>query len=301
MIRSSARVMAGVAVLSLAVHAAAAILVFQSPTAEMQGGTSGAVKARLGTSFADFAAGTLVPTDPDAVDRAVPAAVQQVEHGTPLAPVSPEESADRLAPISPEGSESVILPNATRSEAYAALPVARSVPVKTAQSAPVAANRPALETLKASTSSAVEQSLRPNARSSPSSPTRTTDPTETQGNNDRNAVAGTVSGSATGLDPQRSARVGTSTEQGNANANNYPGEVLRRIAGVPKPRVDRSARAVVQFSIGGEGSLRSIAVAQSSGSSRFDSAALRVIQSAAPFPPPPPGAQRRFRITIEGR
>ena len=87
---------------------------------------------------------------------------------------------------------------------------------------------------------------------------------------------------------------------GNAAAKNYPGQVMRKIARVPKPRVGSTGTATVRFTISGSGGLASASVVRSSGASSLDRAALKVIQRAAPFPKPPAGAQRSYTIKIRG-
>ncbi|MEO0634986.1 MAG: TonB family protein [Pseudomonadota bacterium] len=43
-----------------------------------------------------------------------------------------------------------------------------------------------------------------------------------------------------------------------------------------------------------------MSIRRSSGSAELDRAAIQMIQRAAPFPPPPPGAQRSFNMPIRG-
>jgi len=93
----------------------------------------------------------------------------------------------------------------------------------------------------------------------------------------------------------------TQTSAGNASASNYPGLVMRRISRAGRPRVNARGAAVVAFSIASGGGLVSVSIARSSGSSVLDRAALRMVQSAAPFPKPPTGARRSFTIQIQGR
>ncbi|WP_156883657.1 energy transducer TonB family protein, partial [Salipiger mucosus] len=49
------------------------------------------------------------------------------------------------------------------------------------------------------------------------------------------------------------------------------------------------------------GGLAGVSIARSSGSRRLDRDAMRVIQRAAPFPPPPSGARRSYSIQIVGQ
>lgn len=69
-----------------------------------------------------------------------------------------------------------------------------------------------------------------------------------------------------------------------------------------RARGDRG-RVVADLSVTRTGALRSVRLARSSGSERFDRAALALIEAAAPFPPAPAGVGEtaRFTIPIERR
>ncbi|MFP4405629.1 energy transducer TonB, partial [Rhodosalinus sp.] len=121
-----------------------------------------------------------------------------------------------------------------------------------------------------------------------------------QGNAEQNARAGQASGEAQAEAVSRGAG-GPSRETGNAAASNYPGEVMRKLSRVRRPSVSARGAAVVTFRIAPGGALAGVSIARSSGSTRLDRAALAMVQRAAPFPPPPRGAQRSFSIEIAGR
>ena len=53
-------------------------------------------------------------------------------------------------------------------------------------------------------------------------------------------------------------------------------------------------QVIVAFSIGDTGEIVDLSVVQSSGNAALDALGLEMIRSAAPFPPPPPEAQRSF-------
>ena len=120
-----------------------------------------------------------------------------------------------------------------------------------------------------------------------------------------NAKSNNTQGAEAGSKMAKAAALETSlkkiSQSGNAAASNYPGHVMRRIARVPKPRVNNRDTAMISFSVSSNGGLAEATVARSSGSARLDQAALRVVLQAAPFPRPPEGAQRRFSILIKGR
>ncbi len=90
-------------------------------------------------------------------------------------------------------------------------------------------------------------------------------------------------------------------QAGNAAVSNYPGQVMRKISRLRRPRVRSRGTATVAFRIAPGGGLASIRIAKSSGSAELDAAALQLVRRAAPFPKPPAGARRSFSIGIKGR
>lgn len=118
----------------------------------------------------------------------------------------------------------------------------------------------------------------------------------------KSARAGAADGSASA----RAVKKGTSgthvaRAQGNAAASNYPGKVWQKLSRTRKPRVGEQGVVSVRFTIASSGGLAKVGIARSSGSARLDGAALTTIRRAAPFPKPPPGAQRSFSMNIEMR
>jgi protein TonB len=96
--------------------------------------------------------------------------------------------------------------------------------------------------------------------------------------------------------PARHAGTGPGKE-----ATAYPDAVMRRLSKAARPRVGLRGEAVIAFEVAADGSLAHASVARSSGAPALDSAALAFVRGAAPFPPPPDGAQRSFSIRIAGR
>lgn len=94
---------------------------------------------------------------------------------------------------------------------------------------------------------------------------------------------------------------GNSAEAGNAAATNYPGAVMRKISRTRKPRVGMRGTAIVGFEVAGNGGLAGVQVLQSSGAAEIDAAAVEHLRRAAPFPPPPAGAERRFQVAYDSR
>ncbi|WP_306051218.1 TonB family protein [Oceaniradius stylonematis] len=122
-----------------------------------------------------------------------------------------------------------------------------------------------------------------------------------QGQANRNARAGRADGQAQGRSANRREGNRRAREAGNAAASNYPGRVHAKIRRTRQRAAGGRGTVRVRFSIGGSGGLAGVSVAASSGSAAVDRAAVDHIRRAAPFPAPPPGAQRRFVIPIEIR
>ncbi len=138
------------------------------------------------------------------------------------------------------------------------------------------------------------------ATSRPSAPRPPAPQPSTAGNADRTAIAGSASGQGDAASP----RAGASDPQdapGNAAASNYPGQVMRCISRVGRPRVTSRGTAIVSFRISGNGGVTSVALAGSSGDAGLDRAAVQTISRAGPCPAPPPGAQTAFSIRVQGR
>lgn len=119
-----------------------------------------------------------------------------------------------------------------------------------------------------------------------------------KGNAAQNAKAGATNGQAQAKAKAQGTATGRSKASGNAAVSNYPGKVMRKLARAQKIRGAGKAR--VSFKIASNGGLASTSLRNSSGSPAFDKAALRAVQRAAPFPPPPAGAERSFSILISG-
>jgi periplasmic protein TonB len=115
----------------------------------------------------------------------------------------------------------------------------------------------------------------------------------------RGSADGTEAGTATAAAPERqpAREAGTAAE-----AANYPGQVLRRIARQGRPRVRHDGPdAVITFRIDAGGGLAALGIARSSGNPALDEAGLSIVRGAAPFPRPPAGAQTSFSINFAGR
>lgn len=267
--------------------------------------------AALGTSFADFAEGVLSPSEADLLE---------VEHADTLLPAPPAQT---LMPHSPQlDTVSLAIPLAP--DQSAALLPAMPEPVATTNppeqvpdtppTAPISApaepaQTPPPEIHAAAPSETISPDTSPSelapttSRTPPPRPDRT-QPTRQarapQGNAAQTATRGSQQGSAGQAASQAPARAQAST-QGSAAVSNYPGEVLRRIQRTRQARTPARGTVLVAFSVGTNGGLGSVSVVRSSGNAGLDQTALDHIRRAAPFPPPPAGAQRQFSFEFVAR
>lgn len=313
MIAASRSLAAMAFVLAVVIHAALGWALMADVEVEIEG-SAGAREARLGTSFADMAIGTLEateaeemaePVEPDVIETAEPETMQPV-------PVQPE-IAEPLVPDRPE------VVAALEPDAVPTIEAAKpETPASEERDAPVKADR-AEEVVEAEESEAVSRSLRPRQRSAAfekknepvvrkpapepaRKPEKAPAPkAQPRGNAEQNNTAGAATGNAAARAATSGNAGGSAATSGNAAASNYPGKVMQRLSRAARPRVGARGTAVIAFTVAGGGGLAGVSVARSSGSAALDRAAARMVQSAAPFPPPPPGAQRSFSISIEGR
>lgn len=336
MIAASRPVMIGALGIALVAHGVGLHGSFSEEDVQMEG-ASGAVQAALGNSFADMVAGTEVSQEAEDVtepDPPVEDVTDPVEPEETVEETTPEDVQEQPAEIEDvaedvpveEVVEDVPLEEVIEMEVEP-LPVETVVPIlpmqpTEVQPTEVAKPQPTerLEPVEENTS-AVARSLRPQQRTPefekkhepPPEPQRQVtqprqQPTQQprqqpQQRSTQGAEQNAVAGSATGARQQSNTRAGTgtSTQQGNASVSNYPGKVMRRISRVPRPRVGSQGTAVVAFRVSSGGGLAGASLARSSGNANLDQAALNLVRRAAPFPPPPPGAQRSFTISIKGR
>lgn len=280
-------VFATVLLASSALHLTAMTLIWTVPPVQMEGGAQVA-ESSLGSSFADLSQGVQQPTQTvqkvaqpakPAVMRAIKAEAAMTSRApsqTPEKPVAPKTS-----PTEPPPHTNAVVPDTV----VAALPeVSAATPVSIRPRMP--AKRPDL----------------PKAEPAPKRANQAPKPVQPRGNANRNAKAGTQNGAAAkSAQPRQASKANTQKTKGNAAASNYPGEVMRRISRVSRPRTSARGIAVIRFTIAQNGGLASANVARSSGSAALDRAALAVVQKAQPFPRPPSGARRSYSIKIKGR
>ncbi|WP_111734571.1 energy transducer TonB family protein [Roseovarius amoyensis] len=298
-----------VAVVSLglagALHAAIAVVPGgQVEVTAIEGG-GGATISTLGDSFADMAAGAEVPEP----ETAMPAEVAEA----PPPPVSETPPAETTAAApSPETTQSPP-PQAKRLAALAPMQdSAPPVPERAApvEQAPAPTPEPAERIVAEPETPAPQVPARPKARPErpqPEQPRQQATPPpqrtvqQQPGNSKRDARAGDASGRETAQQQQAGPARTAAARSGNAAVTNYPGQVMRRIQRTRRERVNVRRAAQVSFTIAPNGGLAAVGIARSSGSAQLDRVALQQIRRAAPFPPPPAGAQRSFTLRIAGR
>jgi protein TonB len=272
---------------SLAAHLVLAALLPVEPPVAVEGGGQGTVSVQ-GASFAQMAAGAAVPVTDEppriaAVAPARAAAVPPARARDRAAPSLAARAAPALA-AAPAAAQAPSAPGAAASSAAAGGPARPAAPV---------AGRVALD-------GPPRISARPPAR--PASALRTAaaaDPAPRRGTAQPDAGRGAAGGGAAAGAAGR-AEVARA-RPGDAAASTYPGLVRQRIARQRMPRTGGQGVAQVAFAIAPGGGLAQLGLARSSGDARLDRTALELVRRAAPFPPPPAGAQRRFTIPIRAR
>ncbi|MEM5500200.1 TonB family protein [Ahrensia kielensis] len=126
------------------------------------------------------------------------------------------------------------------------------------------------------------------------------------GNVKSKAKSNAKAGTATGNKGKKNTQAGkkkskNSSKAGNAAASNYPGKVRSKISRTRQKNAGGKGVARVRFNVNSSGGATGIAIANSSGNSKVDRAAIAHIKRASPFPKPPAGAQRQFVIPLEFR
>lgn len=264
-------------VVALTVHGAVAMQLIPGPALQSEA-AAGVAQARIGTSFADMTMGALPSQTAVEQTPRTPAITHQPQAAAPLSPVLEPVVPSVIAGNSPQRAEAV-------QSAEMAKPRVEKRVLEPVQSAPKVRQ-------------AAADTPRPRLRAEKIKQPK---PPSTAGNAPANARAGSTTGTKQATAKQQGVAKGKSKQSGTATVSNYAGEVMRRIARVPRPRVRGGGAAVVVFAVAHSGQLASVSLGQSSGSASLDQAALRLVRQAAPFPIPPSGAQRRFSIRIEGR
>ena len=284
-----------------AAHAGFAYMI-RGEQAEQAGGQTGL--AAEGFSFADLVQGTDVPEATSEVLEAETAEAAARPVQKPAAPAQPPAAetlqAETVAAQAPVPNAEPVLPSAqiapaeTQQAETPVQPQAQAEPVE--QQQPVEAETvPEPEVLKPLPEPKPEPESVPEPQPKPRQ-------TQRRGNNaEADAQAGAASGTAAKNAGQAASAPGAAKQQGNAAADNYRGQVLRRVMRAKRQRVNIRGAALVRFTITGSGALGSARIAKSSGSAKLDSIALAQVRRAAPFPPPPAGAKTTYSVRIKGK
>jgi len=277
-------------------------------------GAPAAVKQ--GSAFADMATGVMsgvvtadTSVQPNSADQvATPADPAQTSETTPTEPTA-------TAAVPPAASSAAVLvqPGTT---AVVAVPTITATPSESTQAVTVTAT-PSVAPTETITAEALDPSVvltsqRPVRRPpglappKPPAPRQVATPPPPRGNANRNANAGATQqaaprATATTSGSNARAAAPAATASNAREVSNYPGQVMRRISRVRKPRTNARGSALIAFTISANGGLAALSVSRSSGNAQLDQMAAQVIQRAAPFPAPPSGAQTRFRVDISGR
>lgn len=303
-------------------HAAIAVLPGGQPEMTAVEGGGGATISTLGDSFADMAAGAAVPEPETATQAEVaetsspPISETPPAETTATAPAPVVEQAARAdAPVEAPAPETTQSPPPVAQRLAALAPMQDSAPPVPERAAPVEqapapTPEPAERIVAEPETPAPQVSARPRARPErpqPEQPRRQAAPQpqrtvqQQPGNSTRDARAGDASGRETAQQQQAGPARAAAARSGNAAVTNYPGQVMRRIQRTRRERVNVRGAAQVSFTIAANGGLAAVGIARSSGSAQLDRVALQQIRRAAPFPPPPAGAQRSFTLRIAGR
>ncbi|MGY9048424.1 hypothetical protein P775_23840 [Puniceibacterium antarcticum] len=294
-------------VASVVLHLGGLAYLFGGESAQTAGGAEVSV-ARLGNSFQDLVVGTMTATATEAAPLQHITAETATQSETPPEPSVQQHVPEAAKQVSADPSQPGTTPATNPVTQAAEMPAPEVSPQPAPESTVSPAATAETITAMAETYDAPRSSLRPAPRpeqitvATPPKPTMSKKPekkaAQPKGNADRAAVAGSSGGTDQAPAATAAPRKAAASTAGNAAASNYPGQVLRRIEQVRQDRNPRSGEAMVAFSITSGGGLGAVSIAQSSGSDKLDRAALGVLQRAAPFPPPPAGAQSRFTVRV---
>jgi protein TonB len=247
---------------SLLLHGGGMLALSGAPAPQALAGGAETAPPLLGDSFADLAQGMAQPVAPVAAHAPASPAVQPVVEAAPV-----------MAPVTSDGP----LPAAPRA------------------TVPVAAVSPAVAPIAAAQSPAVK----PVPQAATPKPARPRPVTAKGG--ETAARKGTSAGTETGQGARAQGKPAVQADGGRAAQASYGARVMRKIAATRKRTTGQRGTAIIAFSIGPDGQLRSVAVARSSGAADLDAMGLDHIRRAAPFPAPPPGTNARFSVEFKGR
>jgi periplasmic protein TonB len=89
-------------------------------------------------------------------------------------------------------------------------------------------------------------------------------------------------------------------KDGDGGSGGYATEVRRHLMRYRRQNTSGAGSAFIRFTVEPDGRCHGIGIARSSGSTRFDHAAMQMVRRAVPFPRPPGGSSRSFNFEITG-
>ncbi len=322
--RRASAVALGAGVVSLGLHASGLVAFAPEPPQALSGGPQ--QLAMVGNSFEDAVAGRIAPSEttaetepPDVSDRLEPVTAltptTATAEPTPVRATTPEVvTASQTRPAEP----------APRVTATAAVTVTVTTPAVPGppQVAPTTSETAQTPTAEPPTATPPPQPQRIAARPEPTAqtpdadtprplaraprPERTAErppepPPAPAGSAEQTTRAGQANGQARGNAAQTAQGGAAQSASDGRAAVRYPQQVNRHLGRLRRPNARFDGAAVIAFTIAPGGGFAALSVARSSGSADFDRIARSHVQRAAPFPAPPPGAQRSFNVTVQGR
>jgi protein TonB len=315
----------GAGVVSLGLHASGLVAFAPKPPQALSGGPQ--QLAMVGNSFEDAVAGRIAASETTAETESLEVSNRLVS----ATPVTSVAEAAQVAPVRMTAAEI-----ATTSQTRSAEPAPRVMatpPVTITVRAPVIAGLPqtvpaapeAAQALPAEPSSAIPSPQPERIAARPAPAVRTPDadtprplvraprsermdetrtgppPPAPAGSAEQTTRAGAADGQPKGNAAQTAQGGAAQSASDGRAAARYPQEVNRHLARLRRPNARFDGAAVIAFTIGPGGGFAALSVARSSGNADFDRIAISHVHRAAPFPVPPPGAQRSFNVTVQGR
>ncbi|MEM7068004.1 MAG: TonB family protein [Pseudomonadota bacterium] len=324
----------GAILVSLAVHMGMAFQ-FSSDAEEtlMEGGSPAPIAA-VGTAFADvLASGSpnetlepvekpleqIEPAEIKAAEEAVKPPIEQIQpvetaKTIPVTEIQPEALAPKEAPTAaPTVTKSIPIESPPETIELAALmPEASLAPHEPTEQA---YETPQLETVPVPVKREVLQPkpepqkvTRPNPEKKKKKAKKNEPRQKTakgnKGKSNTTAKAGSKDGSVKAKAQKDGKRKSASSKSGNASASNYKGKVQRKLGRAARSigkRKRLKGRVTVRFVVSRSGSVSGVRIVSGSGSKDIDSAAIKVVHRAAPFPKIPANSGKNswaFRVPI---
>ncbi len=306
--RSKPIIATGAVLVSCALHAAGLGYGIDQREVAQEGGAPVAA-VRLGNSFENMVSGATTPAQQPETKTTAPPAPTLTRGAPATASIVTANAVKTPSPRAVSGSLSAHTP---APDIIAPVVVAAATPQKSAMeqtsahqtsvdqtaASPRATSVVANPPLEAQTPN--ENTPRPQIR--PDRPKTPEQPPPSRQGGDQDRQRGQDTGVQNAAAQQASRQQQAKAQAaGNAAAANYGGIVMGHLSRIRRQRAPARGEATVAFHIGANGAVSRVRIARSSGHAALDAAAIAHIQRAAPFPAPPPGAQRDFGYIYVGR